>query len=397
MGFRYLSEKAIDELYAAAVGAGFNSNDALRSLQSGINPFFRGRLPTAGGDANFNLLETLGKLNQTEKLVGGEVPLLVWLRNAARLTTGQQEGEVFRAMLNRVGAQTQGEQAIGDVAALPELKGEVQERVVHFNDMVPFGFLRRGHVAGLAVARVEVPRHDGGRARLLGHDPDLYLGSGWLIAPGLLVTNQHVVKARPDHEQPAEEDLELQVSHAKARFDYEARNAGGALVGVSRMEAGDIGLDYVLLRLRGPVPRPPSAPGEVRERRPLPVWREPLLLDPGSAKRIPVNIIQHPDGDPKKLACRNNLVSAGDAETLRYFTDTRYGSSGSPVLDDDWRVVALHRGSQDVKGVDFQGRTVPWVNVGTQAAAILVHIRQANPAVYDEIAAAQKAIGAPGW
>ncbi len=397
MSFRHLPEEEIDKLYAAAVRAGFNSNEALRSLQSGINPFFRGRLPAAGGDANFNLLDTLGKLNRTEKLVGGEVPLLVWLRNAARLTTGQQEGETFRAMLSRVGACVQGERPVENAGALPELRREIQERVVHFNDMVPFGFLRRGHEAGLAVARVEVPRYDRGQTRLVGRDPDLYLGSGWLIAPELLVTNQHVVKARPDREQPAAEDLKLQAAQATARFDYEAHGARGAPVNVERLEASDIGLDYAVLRLKGPVPGPPGSAGDGRVRRPLPVRREPLLLDAGAATRIPVNIIQHPDGDPKKLACRNNLVSAGDAETLRYFTDTRYGSSGSPVLDDGWRVVALHRGSQDVKGIDFQGRAVPWVNVGTQTAAILARLRQTNPALYDEVAAAQKAIGAPGW
>ncbi len=397
MSFRHLPEEAMDQLYAAAVGAGFNSHDALRSLQSGINPFFRGRLPAAGGDANFSLLDTLGKLNQTEKLVGGEVPLLIWLRNAARLATGQPEGEVFRAMLSRVGARAQGERPVENVGALPEIRREIQERVVHFNDMVPFGFLRRGHEAGLAVARVEVPRYDGGRARLIGRDPDLYLGSGWLIAPELLVTNQHVVKARPDREQPAAGDLKLQAAHATVRFDYEAGNARGAPVAVERLEASDAGLDYAVLRLVGPIPGPPGSAGDGRVRRPLPVRREPLLLDAGQARRIPVNIIQHPDGDPKKLACRNNLVSAGDAETLRYFTDTRYGSSGSPVLDDEWRVVALHRGSQDVKGVDFHGRAVPWVNVGTQTAAVLAHLRHMNPALHDEIAAAQKSIGAPGW
>ena len=46
--------------------------------------------------------------------------------------------------------------------------------------------------------------------------------------------------------------------------------------------------------------------------------------------------------------------------------------------------------------MDFPGRTGFWVNVETHAAALLAHLRKANTAVYDEIAAAQKAIGAPG-
>lgn len=120
-------------------------------------------------------------------------------------------------------------------------------------------------------------------------------------------------------------------------------------------------------------------------------------MDAGSAERLPVNIIQHPDGEPKKLTCRNNLVSAGDASSLRYFTDTRFGSSGSPVLTDDWRVVALHRASEDVKNMTFQGEVVPWVNVGTQVAAIIARLAQDQPALLYEIRAAQQALGAPDW
>ena len=69
-----------------------------------------------------------------------------------------------------------------------------------------------------------------------------------------------------------------------------------------------------------------------------------------------VNIVQHPRGEYKRVAVRNNLVSAADETTVRYFTDTDYGSSGSPVCDDQWRVVALHRGARRAKDVQFQGK-----------------------------------------
>ena len=38
-----------------------------------------------------------------------------------------------------------------------------------------------------------------------------------------------------------------------------------------------------------------------------------------------VNIIQHPDGDFKQIAIRNNLVTATTDVDVRYFTDTRRG------------------------------------------------------------------------
>jgi V8-like Glu-specific endopeptidase len=56
-----------------------------------------------------------------------------------------------------------------------------------------------------------------------------------------------------------------------------------------------------------------------------------------------VNIIQHPSGhQPKALAlCDNQLVDVLDS-CLHYQTDTAPGSSGAPVYNDQWEVIALH-------------------------------------------------------
>ena len=78
---------------------------------------------------------------------------------------------------------------------------------------------------------------------------------------------------------------------------------------------------------------------------------------------MPLNIIQHPSGHPKRVALRNNLLTDADATTIRYFTDTLTGSSGSPVFSDEWKVIGLHRGSTSVAGVSFQGRDTAVVNV----------------------------------
>jgi endonuclease G len=57
----------------------------------------------------------------------------------------------------------------------------------------------------------------------------------------------------------------------------------------------------------------------------------------------PVTIIQHPLGAPKKIGILANLVVQVETPYLYYTTDTMRGSSGSPVLDTNWNVVALHR------------------------------------------------------
>jgi hypothetical protein len=90
---------------------------------------------------------------------------------------------------------------------------------------------------------------------------------------------------------------------------------------------------------------------------------------------IAVNIVQHPGGRPKRIAFRNNLVTAADATAVRYFTDTDQGSSRSPVCDDRWRVVALHRGSSYASKVDYQGKDTAYVNCGIQIQAILAGLR----------------------
>jgi V8-like Glu-specific endopeptidase len=55
-----------------------------------------------------------------------------------------------------------------------------------------------------------------------------------------------------------------------------------------------------------------------------------------------VNIIQHPNGLPKQISFYSNVVVFAAANRIQYLTDTEPGSSGSPVFDRHWNVVALH-------------------------------------------------------
>jgi endonuclease G len=96
------------------------------------------------------------------------------------------------------------------------------------------------------------------------------------------------------------------------------------------------------------------------------------IVAPGPTGKVllgqPVNILQHPDGRPREIAVRNNLLlSVDDDLTLTYGTDTERGSSGSPVLSDRWELVALHHSSRTENGVVG--------NVGIRVSAIVGHVR----------------------
>ncbi len=85
------------------------------------------------------------------------------------------------------------------------------------------------------------------------------------------------------------------------------------------------------------------------------------------------------------MAIRNNLIYRAAYPFVSYFTDTEGGSSGSPVCNDDWQVVALHRAWKSVQGVQFQGKSTPFVNEGTQIAAILEHLKENNQELLTEV------------
>ncbi len=101
--------------------------------------------------------------------------------------------------------------------------------------------------------------------------------------------------------------------------------------------------------------------------------------------RVPVNIIQHPGGDVKKAGLRNNLVLQTTDDEIHYFTDTRSGSSGSPVMDDAWQVIGLHKATRRVDDVKYQGKTTAYINVGTKIRKIVDHVKNNFPDVVPKL------------
>ena len=91
-----------------------------------------------------------------------------------------------------------------------------------------------------------------------------------------------------------------------------------------------------------------------------------------------VAIVQHPGGHLKKISLQHNFVVFADRSRVQYTTATEPGSSGSPVLDDECAVVAVHHSGGILSDEATPGKRV-YCNGGTSAAAILKAVAEADP------------------
>jgi len=316
------------------------------------------------------IIETLEYWGQlTDGRWATEVMLLNAIR-AARDTQFEQRLEAFRQVFALPASHVE----------LPDLEEQVAGDISY---LMPAGFLGAGARAARGVARLCVPQFMGGRMVMDGPRPRLGLGTGWLIAPGLIVTNRHVVAARFDGDPAATPaDIEQQAGHTEAWFDYLHADAPYTVVRTVGLEALNPQLDFAVLRL-SPTAADGTPPGD---------WPS-LVLAPSDyelKRGMALNIVQHPAGEVKQIAIRrNDFVGPleGDANRFTYLTDTLPGSSGSPVFNDEWQVVGLHRGSRKLpEQVYLKGEAIKYNNVGVLMRAILQDLPAALRA---EIEAAQ--------
>lgn len=385
MAFEYLTQDTLAKVRAAVQALGLNSDANLDALAAGINPAFVG-MAMVGGNPNAKLLTITAKMNTTRALVSGQVPLSIWLNNAITLAGDTTEGLVFREALAQMSVDGRPpDGGTEDVAATPRTDGGKLEISIDEDDTLGVGFLLRGAAAALSVAKLMVHRHFNGQPSfVVGGKPDFGLGTGWMIGPGLMITNHHVVSARaPTEAAPSDGDFDLQGKNTLALFDFHEETATGVTSHSTSCVVHDKALDYAVLRLDGPTP------GRAR----LHLRTNPLTRPAGSALRERVNVLQHPEGKAMRLGFRNNFVVTGTAERLSYLTDTAGGSSGSPICDDLWFVAGLHRGWTPITGgpVKVWGKDIKQENYGTPIGLILADIQSKDPALRAEIEAGQSA------
>jgi endonuclease G, mitochondrial len=204
------------------------------------------------------------------------------------------------------------------------------EEVVEDDDLMPIRYFEMGRLAARPVGRIHVdlgPRIGEGYA------------TGFLVAPGVLLTNWHVLKNAAIAKATtvsfdAEDDVRGMPLAAKV-FKLRPQDL---FVCDEELDFAFVAVDQVSIDEKTSV----QSFGFLR-----------LFSQTGKIVRDEyATIIQHPRGRQKHVAARNNKVvvyvydaesAAPDNNFLYYQTDTLTGSSGSPVLSDQFFVVALHR------------------------------------------------------
>lgn len=157
---------------------------------------------------------------------------------------------------------------------------------------------------------------------------------GFLIGGGLFITNHHVISSLED------------ALHAVIFFDRELdRNR-------RPLNTTAFKLDPALFFITSPTQKLDYTVIALGER----VSGNATLAELGCCPLSPaldkhilgmnLNIVQFPFAQFKQVTTRNNLLTYRTTNTLVYETETRIGSSGSPIFNDMWEVVALHQCSE---------------------------------------------------
>ncbi|MCG8095859.1 MAG: endonuclease [Candidatus Thiodiazotropha endolucinida] len=218
--------------------------------------------------------------------------------------------------------------------------GVALERIIEGKDLLGVRFIHEASVVSRSVGRI-VLRSSGGH--VLGY------GTGFLVSPRLLLTNHHVLFSRAIAQRSVVEFGFYTLSNGSLTDPTEYKLEPAVFF------TSDEALDYALVAVE-----PVNTGGHRLET----LGWSPLIRESGKTLvGEPVNIIQHPGGEPQQIALRQNAIVDVLDDFLHYKADTEKGSSGSPVFNDRWELSALHHAG--VPERDDNGRILlvsgdPW-------------------------------------
>ncbi|MHA5053893.1 trypsin-like peptidase domain-containing protein [Streptomyces sp. SD15] len=223
---------------------------------------------------------------------------------------------------------------------------QVAEKIIGENTLRDVAHLELALDAAKAVARIVTPAS---------------LGTGFMVSPDLLMTNNHVIRDR------------LTAEKSEYQFNYQLDRYGvGTPVRTCGAKAGGLfhtnaRLDFTVIELAG-----------------VPEGIPALKLRPERSRRDQrVNIIQHPGGHYKKISMQNNFVAYADERILQYTTSTEPGSSGSPVFNNAFEVIGIHHSGGML--TEPNGRQRYLRNEGISMIAVLADLQDNAPGAIERL------------
>jgi hypothetical protein len=268
-------------------------------------------------DAAFELGSTLRQLTEVWQLDasrgGVAAKVLAALRSAA---LGNVRGSV----------ELSGAEVRADLRETPTL-----EKVFGLDSVVSFPWYAKGLERARGVARITDAFDKPEGTGFLVRGGDLFPGSGdaWL-----LLTNDHVVNDQGRRG--------LRPGEARVSFQALAPDGGAERHEVDRVLwcSPPHELDAAVLRLK-------TVPRGVETLEPFPLSGElPAVRKPPEAPAR-IYVIGHALGGGLSFSIHDNLLLGCRVPLVHYRTPTQPGSSGSPVFNDRWELVAIHHGGDE--------------------------------------------------
>lgn len=217
------------------------------------------------------------------------------------------------------------------------------EKIDRINDLAGINFLGYGQKASLPVCRLTYFNNP--------------IGTGFLVAPGLLLTNNHVIGNVADAKvMTAEFNFELNTNNAPLTPAHFQLEPDDIFVTTDNYE-----LDFTFVK----VALSSSNGADIREFGWLPLHPLTNKILEGE----PIVVIQHPQGRVKSICLFNSFLEDRTGNFLHYTTDTEPGSSGSPAFSRHWQVVGLHHAGEII-GKNDKGEEMA-INEGIRISKIL--------------------------
>jgi S1-C subfamily serine protease len=308
-----------------------------------------------GGAPDVAAMKVITELSRFGQLEYGKPALGVFL-NAVVPYVDLDVGDEITAMFQRypLDRPVTSRRPIDDWRARDVVKtaGD-HEKIIGENTLFPIAILQRALDAARAVVLVQVQLPDGSRS---------WLGTGFLAARDLIMTNHHVIKT-PEQAKAATFTFHYQL-------DLDGRPCQTSVAHPTKdgLFWTDGALDVAVIQVEGVDTSVP-----------------PLKL----SSRIPtvadaVTLIGHPAGHLKQISLRNNAVQYADGRVVQYTASTEPGSSGSPLLDRGAaEVVGIHHSGGDL--LDPGSRRPCFRNAGTTMRAVLEALRAQAQNIYSRL------------